>query len=80
MKINEIITEQSPILQIMKDDDKETTLIDPKSKVLTVVPKDPNKPGMISKDDRGNLTLDTQAKGTVDRGIKPGDKVMVKNI
>ncbi len=68
----------SPILQIMKDDDKETTLIDPKTKVLTVIPKDPNKPGMITKDERGNLTLDTQSKGKVDRGIKPGDKVAVK--
>lgn len=80
MKITEIIVEQSPILQIMSDDDKETVLVDPKTQVKTVVPKDPSKPGAITKDERGNLTLDTQVKGTVDRGIKPGDKVMVKNL
>jgi len=66
------------VLQIEKDDDRETVLVDPKSKVKTIVPKDPTKPGAISKDDRGNLTLDQTTKGTVDRGIKPGDKVMVK--
>jgi len=74
------VTEQSPILQIMADDDKQTTLVDPKTKIQTVVPKDPSKPGAITKDERGNLTLDTQVKGSVDRGIKPGDKVLVKNL
>lgn len=78
MKISEIISEQQGFLQIEKDDDKQTVLVDPKTKVKTIVPKDPNKPGMIQKDDRGQLTLDTQTKGTVDRGIKPGDKVTVK--
>lgn len=81
MKMHEILSEMgSQVLQIEKDDDKETVLIDPKSKVKTVVPKDPSKPGAIAKDERGNLTLDTKIKGTVDRGIKPGDKVTVKNI
>ncbi len=76
MKIYEVMGQQ--VLQIEKDDDRETVLVDPKSKVKTIVPKDPTKPGAISKDDRGNLTLDQTTKGTVDRGIKPGDKVMVK--
>jgi hypothetical protein len=76
MKIYEVIGQQ--VLQIEKDDDKETVLIDPKSKVKTIVPKDPTKPGAISKDARGNLTLDQTNKGPVNRGIKPGDKVMVK--
>lgn len=80
MKISELLAEQSPILQIMKDDEKETVLVDPKTKIQTVVPKDPMKPGAITKDERGNLTLDTKVKGTVDRGIKPGDKVMVKSL
>ena len=79
MKIHEIVSEAT-VLQIMKDTDKETVLIDPRTKVQTLVPKDPKKPGMINKDERGNLTLDTKAKGTVDRGIKPGDKVTVKTI
>ena len=79
MKINEIISEQQ-FLQIEKDDEEETVLVDPNTKIKTVVPKDPNKPGAISKNERGELTLDTKAKGTVDRGMKPGDKVAVKNM
>jgi hypothetical protein len=78
MKINEILSEQDAVLQIEKDDEKQTVLIDPKTKIKTTVPKDPMKPGAISKDERGNLTLDTKTKGTVDRGIKPGDNVVVK--
>ena len=80
MKMNEILSEQDAVLQIQQDDDKETVLIDPKTKIKTTVPKDPSKPGAIAKDERGNLTLDTKTKGTVDRGIKPGDNVTVKNI
>ena len=71
MKMNEILSEMDSVLQIEKDDEQQTTLI---------VPKDPMKPGAIAKDERGNLTLDTKTKGTVDRGIKPGDNVTVKSI
>jgi len=78
MKIHEILSEMDAVLQIQKDDDKQTILIDPKTKITTTVPKDPSKPGAIAKDERGNLTLDTKTKGTVDRGIKPGDNVTVK--
>jgi hypothetical protein len=78
MKISELLNENQ-FLQIELDDEKETVLVDPKTKIKTVVPKDPTKPGAIAKDERGNLTLDTKAKGTVDRGIKPGDKVLVKS-
>lgn len=77
MKMAELLGENT-FLQIEKDDEKETVLVDPKSKIKTVVPKDPMKPGAITKDERGNLTLDPKTKGTVDRGIKPGDKVLVK--
>lgn len=78
MKINEIINEQNVALQIEKDDDNETVLVDPKTNVKTVVPKDPNKPGMIKTNDRGQLELDTKTSGKVERGIKPGDQVMIK--
>ena len=78
MKMNEILSEQDAVLQIQQDDDKETVLIDPKTKIKTTVPKDPSKPGAIAKDERGKLTLDTKTKGTVYRGIKPGDNVTVK--
>lgn len=81
MKMHEILSEiGTPVLKIEKDDEKETVLVDPKTKVKTIVPKDPMKPGAITKDERGNLTLDTKVKGTVDRGIKPGDNVTVKTI
>lgn len=76
--MNEILSEMDAVLQIEKDDDNETILVDPKTKIKTTVPKDPSKPGAITKDERGNLTLDTKTKGTVDRGIKPGDNVVVK--
>lgn len=77
MKISELLAENQ-ILQIEKDDDDETVLVDPKTKIKTVVPKDPSKPGAIQADERGELTLDPNVKGTVDRGIKPGDTVKVK--
>jgi len=80
MKIYEVIQEQmvsGSQLDVLDDNDKETTLVDPKSKVKTVIPKDPNKPGMIAKDERGQLKLNTKTNGTVDKGIKPGDKITV---
>lgn len=78
MKIYELMLEQDQTLQIEKDDDNETILVDPKTKIKTVVPKDPSKPGAIQADERGELTLDPNVKGSVDRGIKPGDTVKVK--
>jgi len=78
MKLYELMLEQDQTLQIEKDDDNETILVDPKTKIKTVVPKDPSKPGAIQADERGELTLDPKVKGSVDRGIKPGDTVKVK--
>jgi len=80
MKINEVVTEQmapGQMLDVMDDNDTETTLVDPKTKVKTVIPKDPKKPGMIQKDDKGQLVLKSKPNGPVDKGIKPGDKVTV---
>jgi hypothetical protein len=79
MKINEIIIEnQQQQLKVVKDNAKETELVDPKTNVKTIVPKDPKKPGAIAKDVQGNLTMAKQQKGPVNRGIKPGDKVSVQ--
>lgn len=77
MKLIDIILEQNMQLQVLDDNDDETTLQDPKTKIKTVVPKDPKKPGAIAKDERGQLTLNTKTQGSVDRGIKPGDLVKV---
>ena len=74
MKVYEVMKQE---LSVLADDPKQTVLIDPKTKVKTVVPKDPNKPGMIAKDDKGQLTLNTQTTGTVDKSIKPGEKVTI---
>ena len=74
MKVYEVMKQE---LSVLADDPKQTVLIDPKTKVKTVVPKDPNKPGMIAKDAKGQLTLNTQTTGTVDKSIKPGEKVTI---
>ena len=79
MKIQEIVTEQfakGAALAVLDDNDKETTLVDPKTKVRTVIPKDPKKPGMIQKDQQGKLAL-SMNPGKVDNAIKPGDTVTV---
>jgi hypothetical protein len=73
----ESVEEQQQELNVIKDDPKQTVLVDPKTKVQTVVPKDPNKPGMIAKDAQGKLTLNTKSTGTVDNSIKPGQKVTI---
>jgi|TARA_B110000858_G_scaffold197974_1_gene261807 hypothetical protein len=76
MKVFEVMGPQQE-LNVVKDDPKQTTLVDPKTKVQTIIPKDPKKPGMIAKDKQGKLTLDTQTTGSVDKTIRPGQKVTV---
>lgn len=79
MKISEIVVEnQKQELDVVRDTPKQTELIDPKTKVKTIVPKDPKKPGAIAKDAQGKLTMNKQQTGSVSRGIKPGDKVSVQ--
>jgi len=76
MKIIDILGEKE--LKVVGTDAKSTTLEDPITKVKTVVPKDPNKPGMISKDPASNkFTLNTKTTGKVDNEIKPGENVQV---
>ena len=76
MKIFEITAPTE--LKVVSSDQKSTTLEDPKTKVKTVVPNDPKKPGMISKDaDTNQLTLNTNQPGEVSNTVKPGDKVKV---
>jgi hypothetical protein len=77
MKIYEVINKSQQELQVVKDNPKETELVDPKTKIKTIVPKDPKQPGAIAKDAQGKLTMNKQEKGPVNRGIRPGDKVSV---
>jgi len=76
MKVADILGEQT--LQVVADDPKQTTLVDPKTKIQTLIPKDPTKPGMITKDPTSNkFVVNTQQSGEVDQTIKPGEQVEV---
>lgn len=76
MKIFEIMQQ---VLDVEDANDQAVTLVDPKTKVKTIVPRDPNKPGMIQRDQAGNLKLSTDQNKPqeVDSEIKRGDKVQV---
>ena len=63
-------------MQVVKDTNTETQLIDPKTKVKTTVPKDPKKPGNTTTDAAGQVTVNTKQTGTV-KPLKSGQKVNV---
>ena len=75
MKLYEVMGSQQ--LQVLDTNDKETTLIDPKTKVRTVVPKDPKKPGMISPNEKGQFELKQKQNGAVAKELKKGDTVNI---
>ena len=81
MKIYEITIKEQE-LDVMSADDKEVVLKDPQSGIETKIPRDPTKPGMISKDPSDatgkRFVIDTGAAGEVDKGIQPGAKVVMK--
>jgi hypothetical protein len=65
-------------MQVVKDDPKATTVVDPKTKVTMNIPKDPKKPGAASTDKQGNVTINTKASGPgAQQGLKAGTKVNV---
>ena len=80
MKINEIasifLSEQE--LTVVNSDARQITLVDPKTKIQPIVPKDPNKPGMIQPDPDDatgkSFKLDMKSNGTVPKEIGPGAK------
>lgn len=79
MKVADILGEQN--LKVLANDDKNTTLMDPKTKIQTVIPKDPNKPGMITRDPKTNkLQATTKTSGEVDQEIKPGEDVEMQDL
>ena len=73
--------EEQQELDVVNSDEKQVTLVDPKTKVQTIVPKDPNKPGLIQADPDDptgkSFKLDMKASGQVDNKIQPGSKVKV---
>ena len=66
-------------LTVVNADDKQVTLIDPKTKITTIVPKDPAKPGIIQTDPDDasgkGFKLDMKTTGAVAPKIAPGAKV-----
>ena len=81
MRISEILIKEEQELNVSNSDDKHVTLIDPKTKVQTIVPKDPKKPGMIQPDPDDptgkGFKLDPNSKGQVADKLMPGTKVKV---
>lgn len=75
MKLYEVMGTQQ--LQVLDTNDKETVLVDPKSSVKTVIPKDPKKPGMISPNEKGEFELKQKQPGAVAKELKKGDTVKV---
>lgn len=77
MKISEILAEED--LVVVSDNNKETTLQDPKTKIKTIVQKDPNKEGYIKKDPTDpsgkKFVLDPKKEGPVNQNLKPGQTV-----
>jgi hypothetical protein len=75
MKIFEVAGSEE--LQVVKKGQRETVLQDPKTGIKTVVPEDPDKPGMIKPTETGEFELSMKQNGQVDKELKPGDTVKV---
>lgn len=79
MRAKDFIFKEQQELAVVSADDKEVTLIDPKSKIKTVVPKDPKKPGIIKMNTATNkLEYDPANAGEVEDPVKPGAIVTMK--
>lgn len=78
MRINEV-TGQPTELVVQKDDEQQTTLQNPKTKVTTIIPKDPTTKGKISADPKkpGQFVMNPDDKGGVNSNLKTGSKVIV---
>jgi VCBS repeat-containing protein len=78
MKINEIVENIMQQMVVAKDDARQTTLHDPKTKVTLSVPKQAGKQGMIKADPKGNFVFDPEDDGESEQTLKPGTKVQVQ--
>jgi VCBS repeat-containing protein len=77
MKINEVVGMQQMV--VAKDDTRQTTLQDPKTKVTIQVPKQAGKQGMIKTDNKGQFVFNPDDDGESEQVLKPGTKVNVQN-
>lgn len=75
MKLHEVTQDE---LTVEKDTGNEVHLKNPKSGVKTIIPKSPNKKGAISRDEKGEYVVDTNANNGKVEKLKVGSKVKVK--
>jgi hypothetical protein len=80
MKIYEILREAEAVLDIEKDDDKMTTLVDKTTGVRTTIDKKNPKSPKLGQDATGKYTLQAPTPGTPPKpaNIKPGTKVTLQ--
>ena len=78
MKIYEITENIMQQMVVAKDDARQTTLQDPKTKVTLTVPKKAGKQGMIKPGAKGQFVFDPNQDGESAQKMKPGTKVQVK--
>jgi hypothetical protein len=80
MKIFEILSEAESVLDVEKDDDNATTLVDKTTGVRTMIDKKNPKSPKLSQDDKGSYVLQTPKPGAPPKpaAITPGTKVAVQ--
>jgi len=78
MKISELLQEQTFTGEIDKISDSEIEVVDSESGIKTTVPVDPDDPGTIARNEKGELTLDPETVGDVAKDIKRGEKITVE--
>lgn len=75
MRISEILSEQEE-MDVKSVNPNEVVLRDKKSGIEKKIPKRPNQPGTIGRNEQGEFELDAEETGDIDNRIKIGDKVV----
>jgi len=75
MRISEIVQEQEE-MEVRTVNPNEVVLRDRQSGIEKKIPKRPNQPGAIRRNEEGEFELDAEEPGDVDNRIKIGDTVV----
>lgn len=75
MRISEIVQEQEE-MEVRTVSPNEVVLRDRKSGIEKKIPKRPNQPGAIKRNEEGEFELDAEETGDVDNRIEIGDTVV----